>query len=224
MAADRAWVNVSMIILGRHTSYNVQKVLWLADELSVNYQHEEKGGRFAGTETEEFLQLNPTGKVPVLITTDGPIRESNTIIRFLADQYAPNQWLPTDAFSRAQVELWMDWSIDVLEPAFVDVFWGFYRTPPDQRNNTAIELAVSRVEQALHVLHVQLENTTYLTADSPSVADIAVGVFMHRLHAIDIAVAFPDRVLAWYEQLSKRNAYRHWVMSDFSELKARLDY
>ena len=36
--------------------------------------------------TPEFLKLNPTGKVPVLITPEGPIFESNAIARYVARQ------------------------------------------------------------------------------------------------------------------------------------------
>ncbi len=58
---------MSILIYGRHTSYNVQKVLWLLDELQLSYQHIELGSRPDDTETDEFGKLNPMRKVPVLV-------------------------------------------------------------------------------------------------------------------------------------------------------------
>ncbi len=120
-------------IIGRHTSYNVQKVLWLADELSLEYRHVQKGGRFGGTDCADFLALNTQGKVPVLVHNDRAIVESNTIIRYLSALESDDHWNVSDPFERTLTDRWLDWSIDRLEPAFVAVFWGYYRTPPEQR-------------------------------------------------------------------------------------------
>ena len=65
-------------LYGRHTSYNVQKVLWILDELNVEYQHTNLGGAYGGLDTEEFAEMNPNRRVPVLIReakgSDHPIR------------------------------------------------------------------------------------------------------------------------------------------------------
>lgn len=213
-----------MKIIGRHTSYNVQKVLWLADELNLTYTHEQLGGRFGGTDSPAFLRLNPRGKVPVLVCDDGVVVESNTIIRFLADTYASDTWLPSQAYARAQVEAWMDWSIEKFEPAFVGVFWGYYRTLPEQRDQSAIADAVAQVEACLHALETQLSHNSFVLGEKPTLADVATGVFMHRLIAIEISINIPDNVAAWYERLSDRRDYARWVMSDFTELAGRSDY
>ena len=111
-------------IFGRHTSYNVQKVLWIADELELEYSHIQIGGRFGGNDTDDFLLMNPFGKVPVLRHGDDLIWESNTIVRYLADSFSKDTWIASTPYERSLDERWMDWSIEKLEPAFVDVFWG----------------------------------------------------------------------------------------------------
>lgn len=77
-------------ILGRTTSFNVQKVLWLADELSLEYDHIELGGKFGGLDSQEFARLNPMKKVPVLVDEQHSIWESHTILRYLAAKYGDN--------------------------------------------------------------------------------------------------------------------------------------
>ncbi len=211
-------------ILGRHTSYNVQKVLWLADELSLQYEHIQTGGRFGGTDSKEFLAINPHGKVPVLVDRERAIVESNTIIRYIADVYGKGIWNASEPFERTLTDRWLDWSIDRLERAFVAVFWGYYRTPPEKRDSDAIDRAVSECEDCLLALSAQLGLKPYLIGAHPTLADIATGVFLHRLYSIELPVTLPDNVFQWYQRLSRRQPYNKWVMSDFSELKGRVGY
>ncbi|WP_438464182.1 glutathione S-transferase N-terminal domain-containing protein [Marinomonas sp. PE14-40] len=81
-----------MELFGRITSFNVQKVLWLLEELGINYELVELGGRFGGLDTENFQQLNPMKKVPVLIDGERHIWESHTIMRYLIAEYSPQLW------------------------------------------------------------------------------------------------------------------------------------
>jgi len=77
-----------MKIWGRRSSFNVQKVLWLAAELGITHQHIDAGGRFGGLDTPEFLAMNPNGKIPVLQDADGTtVWESHAILRYLAAKY-----------------------------------------------------------------------------------------------------------------------------------------
>lgn len=211
-------------IYGRHTSYNVQKVLWLADELDLVYTHTETGGRFGGNDTAKFREMNPVGKVPVLKIGNRTVWESNTILRFLADSYSDGEWLSLEPYLRSQSDRWLDWSIDRLEVAFVGVFWGFYRTPPEKRNHISIQKSVSDCELCLDVLADQLGDNNFLIGENPTVADVSTGVFLHRIKAIDLEIRIPPKIDHWYIRLSERPGYRRWVMSDFSELEGRSDY
>jgi len=214
----------NMQILGRHTSFNVQKVLWLADEIGCDYKHTEIGGKYGGNQTAQFLKLNPLGKVPVLVDAENAIWESNTILRYLADSRAQRFWLGDTPYQRSLVNRWLDWSIEPLESAFVGVFWGYYRTPPEQRDETAIAESVVRYESCLEALNNQLADQPFLLGAKMSLADIATGVFLHRLYSIDIDILYPEGVTNWYQRLTSRPGYAKWVMSDFTELKGRTAY
>src|ERR1700688_4957627 len=75
-------------ILGRSTSGNVQKVVWLLEELAHPYTREDYGRQFNNTQTESYLKLNPSGKVPTLVDGDVVVWESNTILRYLCSKSA----------------------------------------------------------------------------------------------------------------------------------------
>ncbi len=215
---------MSITLYGRHTSYNVQKVLWLLDELRLEYRHIELGSEPADTESDEFGQLNPMRKVPVLADNDKAIWESNTILRYLANAYGSQRWQQADAFQTTLIERWMDWSQSRFEPAFIGVFWGYYRTPEAKRDMSAVNNSLDDCLYCLSRLDDQLATARFLSGDQLSLADIATGVFLYRLVEIDLNVKLPERVQSWYQRLQMSSAYQRWVMSDFSSLQGRLQY
>ena len=215
---------MSLTLYGRHTSYNVQKVLWLLDELELEYRHIETGSIPGDTETEAFGRLNPMRKVPVLVDDEKTVWESNTILRYLVNSYGRGSWAPGDASQRSMVERWMDWSQSQFQPAFNDVFWGYYRTPENLRNMDLINSNLAICQECFAQLDDQLDSKKYLLGDDLSLADITTGVFLYRLLEIDLDVQLPLRVSAWYERLQTLGGYQKWVMSDFSSLFARLEY
>jgi glutathione S-transferase len=199
-------------------------VLWLLDELQVSYKHIELGGKPGDTETDEFGKLNPMRKVPVLVDNDNVVWESNTILRYLSNLYGSVEWDVEDAYQRSLYERWMDWSQTYFEPAFVGVFWGYYRTPTDLQNMEEIQKSLNICMKCLVKIDDQLSAQKYLAGNKLSLADISAGVFMFRLTEIDLDVCLPKNVESWYNRLKCLKGYQQWVMSDFSSLKGRLEY
>ena len=54
-------------VLGRQTSGNVQKVLFLLEEIGIPYEREDYGRQFNNTQTDAYKALNPNSKVPTLV-------------------------------------------------------------------------------------------------------------------------------------------------------------
>lgn len=215
---------MNLQLYGRDSSYNVQKVLWLAQELRLDLEHIQCGGRYGGTDTAEFVAMNPMQKVPVLFDQGRSVWESNSILRYLLDCYGKGSWRVEDTFRRSEHERWMDWAQTKFEPAFVRVFWGYYRTPESERDLPAIADAVKGCDICLRALDKQLGDQAYLLGDQLSLADICNGVFVYRLVEIDLTIELPERVAAWYERLKMRPAFQQWVMRDFSELQGRREF
>src|SRR3984957_10647238 len=110
-------------ILGRSTSGNVQKVLWLLEELGLPYSREDYGRQFNNTQTQTYLSMNPCGKVPTLVDGEVVVWESNTILRYLSGKAAIGAALyPADPAARSHVERWMDWQLASLNGPYVGVF------------------------------------------------------------------------------------------------------
>ncbi|MFD2178410.1 glutathione S-transferase family protein [Veronia pacifica] len=210
-----------MKIYGRTTSFNVQKVLWLMDELKIHYEHIELGGKFGGLDDEKFAALTPIKKVPLLIDGQKIIWESHTILRYLASKYGRDHWYSDDPYQRSQYERWMDWSHTSFQPSFMKVFWGFYRTPESKRNMDEVNAAVSECVACLNILEETLKESDFISGPTITLADICAGAVLYRLTTQGVTIDIPTRVLGWYESLKIREGYKKWIMSDFSELRGR---
>lgn len=212
-------------VWGRRSSFNVQKVLWFAGELGIPYEHIPAGGAFGIRDTPEFLAMNPHGRVPVIDDEGTVVWESHSILRYLAARYGRPIFWDEDPGRRSNVDSWMDWSQTSLQPAFLTgVFWGFYRTPSELRDQSAVEKSVGLCAGYFKLLNDVLCDRPFLCGDTLSLADITAGTNLYRYFALEIDRPSVPNVQAWYDKLKHRAAYQEHVMVPFDELRGRLDY
>jgi glutathione S-transferase len=197
----------SITIWGRRTSFNVQKVLWTLDELGVRYEHRNAGGSFGGLGDPEFLAMNPHGLVPVLRDEEGSIWESNSIVRYLCAKHSSgNLWIE-DPFQRSLRDRWIDWAATALQPSFMRLFWGYYRTPESQRNFVEIQSAIDICQKHFRALDAHLSSHLYLGGSHFTAADIPAGTVLHRYFSIGLPVEEPTNFMKWFARLRERPAF-----------------
>lgn len=203
-----------LTIWGRANSSNVRKVLWCAEELGLTYQRIEAGGAFGVVDDPAYRARNPNGKVP-LIEDDGFVLwESNAIVRYLVARHGQGTpWWPDDPRQRASADRWMDWMTSTLAAPFRDVFWGVLRTPPDRQDWPRIEAARQECAALLAIADQALAAQPYLSGQAPGMGDIPLGSFAYAWFEMPIERPPLPHLLAWYERLKARPAYRSAVMS-----------
>ncbi len=213
-----------LTVWGRRSAFNVQKVLWLIDELSLPHDHIDAGGSFGGLDDPAFRAMNPHGRVPVIDDGGAVVWESHSILRYLAARYGAGTLWAQDPGERSRADRWMDWSLATLQRDFMDLFWGFYRTPEDKRNWPMIEQRMDRCATHFRLLDDHLAARAFLAGDAFTMADIPAGTTLYRYFEIDVQRPDVPHVEAWYARLAERPAYRAHVMRPFDELYGRLDY
>lgn len=191
---------------GRTSSSNVMKVLWLCEELSLPHERIDAGGEFGRTTEPGYLAMNPNAKVPVIEEGGGfSLWESNSILRYLVAAHAPGSPLhPAEPRARADVERWMDWQLASLNGPMTTVFFTYVRTPEAERDHTATAQARDAAEALWAMVDRQLEGRDYV-AGGFSLADIALGPYLHRWLALPIARAPMPRLDAWHARLRERH-------------------
>jgi glutathione S-transferase len=199
-------------IWGRHTSINVQKVLWTCAELGLAFERVDVGGGFGGLDTPEYLRMNPNGRIPVIEDDGFVLWESNSIVRYLAATRGMGTLCPAAPRERADAERWMDWQLCHVLPGLVTLFFGLVRKAPEHSEPRLIEQAKARAEQAWRILDAHLEARAYVLGDAFSMADIPLGAFAYRWLALPLDRPQLRHLEAWYRRLSERPAYRAHVM------------
>jgi glutathione S-transferase len=177
-------------------------------KLRKRTRHVELGGRHGGLDSEEFRELNPVGKVSVLVDNGNSIWESHTTLRYLAATYGERNWFSSDPYSRSPADRWLDWAQVIFQFAFMAVFWGYYRTPVEKRNMPLIESKLLKCHECLQILDDQLSENEFLIGSVISLADIPAGAVLYRLTKMDLDVALPSNVDRWYKTLCERSAYQ----------------
>jgi glutathione S-transferase len=199
-------------IWGRTTSSNVKKVLWLADELKLNYEHIGAGMKFGEIDTPEYRKLNPNARVPTLQDGDFVLWESNSIMRYLAMKYGGEALYPPDPAARANVDRWLDWQLTTVIPLDVPVFWGTIRTPPEKRDQAAIAANAQKLSGVWKILDDQLVARAYAASNQLSLADIALGPLAYRFYANPFISPAPlAHVAAWLDRLRQRPPFKKYV-------------
>jgi glutathione S-transferase len=194
-------------VLGRGTSGNVQKVVWLLEELGVPYEREDYGRQFNNTQTEAYLKLNPNGKVPTLVDGEVAVWESNTILRYLCGKSAGGAALyPADPAVRTQIERWMDWQLASLNAPYLGVF----REAKKKEEERAPSFAADAKELAaqLEILERGTAGRPWLAGANFSIADICLGPIIDRTLAFPVSLPALPGVRAWREKLVARDAYK----------------
>jgi len=190
---------------GRTSSINVRKVVWAAQELSLELQRTDAGGQFGLVREAQFLSLNPNGLVPLIEDEGTTLWESNTIVRYLCARHAPGDLYPEDLPTRFLAEQWMDWQQTTLNPAGRDAFLQWVRTPAAQRDPAAIARSVAATEPLMELLDAHLARHAYLAGDRFTMADIPVGCEIHRWWGLPQDRPARPHLERWFAALRARS-------------------
>jgi glutathione S-transferase len=194
-------------VLGRGTSGNVQKVIWLLEELKSPYAREDYGRQFNNTQTEAYLGLNPNGKVPTLVDGDVVVWESNTILRYLCSKLAGGAALyPTEPAARSQVERWMDWQLASLNAPYLGVFRESKKKEEERAAGFGAD--VKELAAQLEILEKGTAGRPWLAGANFSIADICLGPIIDRALAFPVALPAIPALRAWRDKLVARDAYK----------------
>jgi len=192
---------------------NGRKVSVMLEECALAYNVHKinigKDEQFA----PEFLKLNPNGKIPAIVDSDGPdgkpisLMESGAILLYLASK--TGQLLPADARGRWVVTEWLMFQMASVGPMFGQCHH-FLRAAKEQIPY-GIERYTREKDRLYGVLNKRLGEQAFLAGDY-SIADIATypWVSRHEWHKTDLA-QYPN-VKRWFDQISARPAVQRGML------------
>ena len=142
------------------------RVLWLAEELGLDYQHVAEMPR-----SETVTKLNPLGQIPVLTDGDIVIPDSLAILHYLADR-AGLLTHPAGTPERARMDARINFVLTELEaPLWLAARHSFI-LPPDRRHPEIKAWLKDDFRDAGEKFITLLGDAEYFAGDDFTIADI----------------------------------------------------
>jgi glutathione S-transferase len=192
-----------MKLLGRKTSGNVQKVIWLLEELKMPYEREDYGRQFNNTQTPEYLGKNPNAKVPTLIDDEVVIWESNTILRYLANK-AKSALYPDEHVKRTHVERWMDWQLAALNNPYVAMF----KEAKLEAEKRSADFDAQEKDLGAQLSILDKSMKKWVAGDDMTIADFCLGPIVHRCLRFPIELPELPNLQRWDAAIASRQAFK----------------
>jgi len=199
-------------IWGRVNSINVQKVMWAVTELRIPHERVDAGMQYGVVNTPEYRKLNPNGRVPTIEYDGFVLWESNVIVRYLYAKHGPRRTLEEGYGA----EKWMDWTTSTVAAPITTIFWQLIRTPPEKRDDAAVEAAVKQAGDIFKIADDALASQPYMSGREFGMGDIPFGCFAYRWHALPIERPAHANLSKYYERLKSRLGYKQHVMLPLS--------
>mgnify|MGYP001220933641 FL=1 len=165
-----------------------------------------------------YLAINPMAELPTLTDGDLNLWESNAILQYAADAAGPSSAYPQDLKVRADINRWLLWESNkwfascyvylvenVVKPYVLKV-------DPDA---AILEGEDGNFHKLAGILNARLAGQSWISGNSPSIADIVVAAPMHLHSYQKLPLSQHGNVQAWYERLEELPC---WSSTDVAPL------
>ena len=196
-------------IYGFFMSTPSNKVHMTANALELEYEYIPINLLEREQKSENFLTLNPLGKVPVIDDDGFILNESNAIVKYLCRKSKSNLY-PEEISQQAAVDQWLDISSLHIYQGIMKIVFNRILAPRmgNEPNEKEVEEGQGILDQFLPVVEEQLGKSTYLTGNELSVADICLLNSIDPVDAIKLDLSPYPRLVAWREYLRKQDFYQ----------------
>jgi len=199
-----------MIELYSWTTPNGHKIHIMLEETGLPYRvHKINLGAREQT-TPEYLKINPNGKIPTIVDTEGPdgkplaIFESAAILVHLAQK--SGKFLPTEPRARYATLEWLMFQIANIGPMYGQAF--HFRSVAPERVPYAIDRYTNEVGRLLGVVDKRLWEHPYLAGEEYTIADIATWPWVRNSHSFGFSMEDYPNVQRWVAAIAERPAVR----------------
>lgn len=160
-----------------------------------------------------FLDLSPTGKVPVLQIDDTVLFESAVINEYIDEVYPPSLH-PADPLVKAQNRAWMEYTSPL--------YMGTFNLLMAKSKGNA-DKVIAEMKSTLKGLEAIKTESTWFNAETFSLVDIAVAPFFvraafFRKHFDVVLLEGFTKLLAWSDNVLARQTVQDSIVDGFEEM------
>jgi glutathione S-transferase len=153
------------------------RITWMLEELKVEYTCHIVNFMKGEHRSNEYLAVNPGGKVPALKDGELVLVESGAIVTYLGDKFPESGLVPptSQLTNRGQYEQWCYFALTELEQPLWTMGKHKFALPEEKRVPEIMETAAWEFQVALGLLSQGLAEKPYILGKEFSAADILLG-------------------------------------------------
>ncbi len=186
------------LVLYHHPFSRAATVVWMLEELGLDYELRFMDFASGAHKTPEILQLNPMGKLPILADGEQIVTEVAAIGLYLADRYALGRLAPLPDDPRRGTYLrWTLFAPSVIEPGAIAKANGWQSKPS--------QVGWGKHEDILSAIESAISHGDFLLGDQFTMADVIFGGTLRYMVLFKMLEATPT-IAAYVARLAARPA------------------
>jgi len=197
-----------MIVVHHLNNSRSQRVLWLLEELGIEYdikRYERDSKTMLAPES--LRQIHPLGKSPVITDADLTIAESGAIIEYLVERYGNGRLIPAhNTPERLRYTYWLHYAEGSAMPPLVSklVFNLF-----GIEDNAAMKSFVApQIELQFDYIESELHKSTWFAGQELTAADIQMSFPLELLASNAKDVENRPKIKEFVDRIYARPAYK----------------
>lgn len=205
--------NTGLVLYGDHRSGNCYKVAWILKQTGRDFRWVETDVLKAETRSDEFLAMNPNGKVPLLKLRSGRfLAESNAMLIHIA---RGSKFMPRDHYFESLVYQWLFFEQYSHEPYIAVARFLLHFDHGLEVEPERIQILHQRGEQALGVMEEVLGRQKFITGEQFTIADIALYAYTHVAADGGFDLSAMPEISGWMERISAQPG--HFDLKDLPD-------
>lgn len=196
-------------IYGSPLSSPTNKVRYVANYLQILFEFHSVNLPRGDHRKEEFLKINPFGRIPAMNDDGFCLGESNAIIRYLSDK-CNSLLYPKELKKRAIVDQWIDYSSQHVMTALARIMFNmhFYKLTSASIDERSLEDGRKFIGQYLPVLEKQLSQSSFIAGRELSLADLALLASLDTCEVAGVDLTSYPSLTVWRSALIKQEFYQ----------------
>jgi glutathione S-transferase len=194
------------------------RVRWTLQELGIDFEAISVNLLTGEHRSPAFLEINPAGKLPVLVDGDMVLTESIAIVLYLAEKYRDKGLIPADLQQRAQLMRWLLFTTTELEQPLWRIARHTALYPEDKRLPGELALAREDFVAMASILEEHMSDRQYVVGDTATIGDFVLAFTLDWATMAKVLNGFP-RLEAYVDDMYARPRAPMRIKEAFASIK-----
>ena len=190
------------------------RVIWLCEELGLDYEVVPVDFQSDYRKTPEWRRLNPIGKVPAMtdVDQDGKLFsmfESGAMVHYILERYGDGRLQPAAGTPASAIFLQWSWFAEAsLARPLGDMVHHRILKPEAERIPAVVEDGRERTETCLEAVEATLDGREFLLGTELSAADVMMGYSLALAQRMEVLDERYPKLLAYLGRLEARPGFQ----------------